>query len=496
MRLILIAGFCFLATLVRAQDGQSSGDPASESARYVVVESETWQGEGVQDTLKACRAMFDGLGVPYRTVTNGLFGSVQIADARIVFVANGQRLSKATEAHLESVHERGAGVLSCKRWWFLNFGEFERRLGKEFPAEREYWAEVRRRNLDRRSRELRRISLMQSKADEVHSVSFHNYRWLPVLDGKTVSWDEAVRILRERGFTRMTSGNCAPNLVRYKSRVLPVSTGVSEKGDELDAFIAACRRHGVMSEVCLRCFKNQLTDEPTPEFDRWIEREGRGCVSKDGKKDKEWLCPNHPLNRKLVVDACIELAQKGADAISLDYIRYPNADGCWCERCRKAIAEAGGDPVRHRKDVITSTVREVRSRMKKDAPRTRLVASVLIDPGGFAGKVGQAWDEWCEDGLLDEVEPMDYVDDPKEFERLVRRQKTLAHGVRLTPFLGPSLWPDDFHAEWRAAEMIGICRSLGCEGFAWFTCDDRTNRILVALRKILCCPQVNAEYSR
>lgn len=491
MRLPLLASACVLAALVRAQAGNLPEAPVCEAVRYAVVEPGTWQGEDVQGTLKACRAMLNGLGVPYRSVTNDLSG-----DVRIAFVANGQRFSKATEARLEVARKRGVGVLACKRWWFLRFEEFERRLVKEFPDERDYWADVKRRNLDRRRLEFEHIALMRPKAGELRSASFHNYRWLPAFGAKDVSWDEAVRTLRDAGFTRLTSGNCAPNLVRYKSRVLPVSGEVAERGDELDAFFAACRKHGVESEVCLRCFKNQQTSDKTPEFDRWIESEDRGYVAKDGTKSREWLCPNHPFNRKLVVDACLELAQKGADAISLDYIRYPNADGCWCKRCRKSIAEAGGDPVRHRKDVIALTLRDVRRRLKEVAPRTHLCASVLIDPGGFAGKVGQAWEEWCAEGLLDEVEPMDYVDDPKEFERLVRRQKMLAHGVRLIPYLGPSLWPDDFHAEWRAAEMIGICRRLGCEGFAWFTCDDRTNRILATLRKSVLCPQVKEASSR
>ena len=51
----------------------------------------------------------------------------------------------------------------------------------------------------------------------------------------------------------------------------------------------------------------------------------------DGKTSPCWLCPNHPANRKLEMDAMLELAlEKDVDGIHYDYFRYADFSSKWC----------------------------------------------------------------------------------------------------------------------------------------------------------------------
>ena len=450
-------------------------------ARYVIVEPRDWQGESVRDTMDAGKAMFAGVGADYKIVKDDQLALPVFEGAHVVFISDSHKLSPVAEARLANVKKRGGGVYKCWRWCFHDFDRLGGWLLKEFPGEKEYWEDIKARNIAMRESEINHVKAIPPKKGEIRRISFHNQDWKPVVAGRTVSWDEGIAALKKAGFNQATSGNVAPNLVRYNSKVLPVSKYVAERGDTVDEFVAACRKHGVKSVACLRCFMSQDTDEPTPEFDKWMKVDGRACVSKDGTPHKTWLCPSHPLNRKLVVDVCEELADKGFDVISLDYIRLPDPVSCWCDRCRKEIAAMGGDDLRHRQETIHSLVREIRMRLKATHPKTELAASVYMDPKGYSARIGQAWDRWCAEGLLDTVEPMNYVEDPAEFAALIAKQKPAAGKAALVPLFGPSLWADDLHDERHAAEMIRVTRDLGCAGFGWFTYDERAHKILETL---------------
>jgi hypothetical protein len=60
--------------------------------------------------------------------------------------------------------------------------------------------------------------------------------------------------------------------------------------------------------------------------------------------------------------------------------------------------------------------------------------------------IGQDWGMWCEQGWLDFVCPMDYVDSNASFRNIVSLQKAFAAKVPLYPGIGLSCWKDPHDA--------------------------------------------------
>ena len=183
-----------------------------------------------------------------------------------------------------------------------------------------------------------------------------------------------------------------------------------------------------------------------------------------------------------MIDASLELCGRGVELLSLDFIRFMDMDHCYCERCKGMIASLGGDVLKFRQEAIISFVRELRGEMKAKYPKVLLQASVFPRPDRYASKIGQNWEEWCKEGLLDEVLPMDYVLFPGEFRQLIEFQKGICHDVKMVPMFGPSLWPNDGHLEMRAVESILAAREMGLPGFSWFSFDGRAVRLIDMLK--------------
>ena len=70
--------------------------------------------------------------------------------------------------------------------------------------------------------------------------------------------------------------------------------------------------------------------------------------------DGTWLCPTHPDNVQREIDGMIELAKAGADGIMIDFFRYPNANYCFCTRCRGLFEKKLGRKVEPWPQVVRS----------------------------------------------------------------------------------------------------------------------------------------------
>jgi uncharacterized lipoprotein YddW (UPF0748 family) len=88
---------------------------------------------------------------------------------------------------------------------------------------------------------------------------------------------------------------------------------------------------------------------------------------------------------------------------------------------------------------------------------------------------------WCEQGWLDFVCPMDYVDANVSFRNMVSTQQTYAGRVRLYPGIGLSCWKNP-HDAVKLAEQIEITRELGLSGFTVFNYDANAETVLPWLR--------------
>ena len=307
-------------------------------------------------------------------------------------------------------------------------------------------------------------------------------------------WNANCAYLKGLGFNALCVNVCRGGIAFYRSDVLPEAPEVATKGDSVDLIRKACGRHGLKFIAWKVCFRSR-EGMKTPAFEKWIA-EGRSATTIDGKADDEWLCPVDPRNRRLEVEAFVELAKRRPWAVSLDYIRYPDDSRCFCDRCRAAFeAEIGrtvakwprsvrSDPELRakwqvfRRGTITSLVREIAKRVRAEAPGVKIRASVFRYPRGDALTVAQDWSAWCREGLVDVIAPMDGAADTDELRRMLALQKPAAGDRVLTPSYYPSTHEDpDFGAR-ELMDQIGVGRAAGLPGFGVFTFDNRLIRML------------------
>ena len=321
--------------------------------------------------------------------------------------------------------------------------------------------------------------------------------------GACTNWASAVKLLADGGYTHLSVNFCRGPLTSYESKVLPFKLAEYERRgyDALEDCKRECRKHGIRL-VAWRCcwsFPDWLT---TPAQKAQYLSEGRLQTCADGKPYPTALCPTHPDNVRMEIESLVELAHKGVDTVSLDYIRYANGATCFCDRCRKLFADKygvtdrdwpsrlKGDPVLaakwvdFRADNISYVVSNVSARIRRETPGVRIAVAGFTNPTAARKDVGQDWPYWCRQGWIDEVGAMDYCDTAREFAQLIERQKNLPLGkatLRIT--YGPSCWPNTGEDSRKAAEYLAVIRKAGIKAFACFELDARTERITPILAR-------------
>jgi len=294
-----------------------------------------------------------------------------------------------------------------------------------------------------------------------------------------MTWDEAIGILSENGFTAVFPMMVWGNHAYYRSKVLPMQACVKDRGDQIVACLAACKKHGIECHVWkanFNCGNSRLFTEES-------EHLARTQVRFDGKRI-DWLCPSHPENQKLEIDAMVEMATRyDVDGIHFDYIRYPGAHCCFCNGCRARFEEAIGQKVagwpnslrrrgsKHgqawldfRRRQITAVVAGVAKVVRQSKPKVKISAAVFSNWETCRDSVGQDWKLWCEKGYLDFVCPMNYFSDNARFEEMVNRQLEWAGQVPCYPGIGLSQWRPAYDFA-KLVEQIRITRRLATGGF-------------------------------
>ncbi len=310
-----------------------------------------------------------------------------------------------------------------------------------------------------------------------------------------MNWDEAIRNLAENGFTAILPNMLWGGVAFYESAVLPVAPEVAAKGDQIAACLAACRRYGLQCHVWK---VNWYMGGRTPkEFAGRVQSEGRTQVRFSGEPRADWLCPSHPANRQLEIDAMVEVATRyDVDGIHFDYIRYPDADGCFCAGCRERFEVETGEKVSDwprairrdnallvkwndfRRANITRVVQAVAERVHASRPRVKISAAVFRHWPADRDNVAQDWKVWCDRGYLDFVCPMDYTPSHAKFESLVSRQLEWAGKVPCYPGIGLSVWPERTDV-CGVIEQVSITRRLKTGGFTIFNYADVEAREVV-----------------
>jgi len=299
-----------------------------------------------------------------------------------------------------------------------------------------------------------------------------------------MTWDQAIELLAENGFTAILPNMMWGGVAFYKSDVLPVSPAVEEQGDQIALCLAACKKYDIECHIWKVNYNmGGATDK---EFKVRMKAQGRTQVNYNGSSNDRWLCPSHPDNRKLEIESMLEVARKyDVDGLHFDYIRYPGKEGCFCKGCRLRFEKTIGRKVNNwpadvrdneelsekwldfRREQITAVVAAVAQRAKKIRPDIKISAAVFrnwpVDRNAF----GQDWKLWCDRGYLDFVCPMDYTAQSSHFRRMVEQQLTWAGKVPCCPGIGLSVWSDPTDI-CKLIEQINITRQLGTGGFTIF----------------------------
>ncbi len=299
-----------------------------------------------------------------------------------------------------------------------------------------------------------------------------------------LDWDHAIKVLADNGFTAVLPNMLWGGVAFYKSDVLPVSATVSERGDQIELCVAACRKYGVQCHVWKVNYNmGWATDNA---FVAQKKAEGRTQVNYDGSPNDRWLCPSHPENQKLEIESMLEVARKyDVDGLHFDYIRYPDSQGCFCQGCRTRFETAIGGKVRNwpanvrndddlapkwldfRRQQITTVVAAVAERARQMRPGIKISAAVFPNWLTDRDSVGQDWKLWCRQGYLDFVCPMDYTASGSHFQHMIEQQLAWAGKVPCYPGIGLSTWSDPTDI-CRLIEQINITRQLKTGGFTVF----------------------------
>jgi len=314
---------------------------------------------------------------------------------------------------------------------------------------------------------------------------------------KDKDWDESIRLLKESGFNAILPNMLWAGLAFYPSEVLPVYDGLQKNGDQLAQCLEACRKHGVECHVWK---VNWNTGGKAPKaFLERIRAEGRGQKTFAGEDKTGWLCPSHPRNQDLEVASMLEIADRyEVDGIHFDYIRYPGRESCFCDGCRGRFEKVLGRKVAHwpadtraegvskawldfRRSNIDMVVRRVAEAMRERHPKVEISAAVFRNWPTDRDGVGQDWKMWCDEGWLDFVCPMDYMDSNALFRNTVEAQMEYAGKVPLYPGIGLSVWKDPKDVV-KITEQIEIVRGLGLKGFTVFNYDANAEAVLPYLR--------------
>ena len=332
-----------------------------------------------------------------------------------------------------------------------------------------------------------------SRRDDVRALWCHSARGLAGRD-----WDASIKFLKDNGFNTIIPNLCWGGTAFYPSKVLPVAADVATKGNAFEQCRAACRKYGVKMHVWKVCWN--MGNVVDPAHAKKMQEAGRTQVDYSGKAHEKWLCPSHPENRKLEIEAMVELAKMGPDGIHFDYIRYPGAEYCFCEGCRSRFEAMLGAKVENwpadvrdekklkgrwnefRASNITAVVKTVAERVRKEAPGVKISAALFRNPDSDPRTVAQDWPAWCRDGLLDFACNMDYVASTPSFRGQVRAQLQAAGKVPVYPGIGLSCWPNDGRDGERLAKQIQAARDLGTKGFTVFALDRRAEAVLPLLR--------------
>ena len=280
----------------------------------------------------------------------------------------------------------------------------------------------------------------------------------------------------------------------YLSKALPDVQNILGEEDWLANCVEHAHNNGLQVHPYRNCFvmEGRASKETIARF----RAEGRLQVSPEGKPIG-WMCPSQEINRQVEVAAATELVRDyDTDGFQFDFIRYPNASGCFCPKCREKFErERGGgveswpadvvsggklfeDYTKFRQRQITETVKMVSEAIRKAKPEAKISAAVFRDYERDSVGVGQDWVTWAQEGYLDFLCPMDYTEDIARLDGWVRDQVArVGEHIPVCAGLGLASSSSRMKTPSDLALQIDIARQAGAKGFVLFAwnpgCDEK-----------------------
>jgi uncharacterized lipoprotein YddW (UPF0748 family) len=317
-------------------------------------------------------------------------------------------------------------------------------------------------------------------------------------------WPRTCRAVKDAGFTDLIVHAAGPGFAHYRSERLPPSRVAAEQGDQLAACLAAARPLGLRVHAWIVCFS---TAQATPERMAFFREQGWLLGGEDGR-ERPWLDPAAPEVRASLVESVGELAGRYAvDGVHLDFVRYPDFTGSLGPLTRQRFTRDTGRAVsdwprevkwggarhseftRWRSLAVTDCVAATRLRLRHEAPGRVLTAAVFGKYPSCVEAVGQDWQDWLRQGLVDFVLPMNYTEDLPQFTRWVAEQSgSRSLRRRVLPGIGVTAAESRLDAV-QVIDQIRAVRQAGCPGFALFDLDTHLQRqVLPVLRLGLTAP--------
>ncbi len=313
--------------------------------------------------------------------------------------------------------------------------------------------------------------------------------WEPRGCGRTrQGWETLMRTLAGRGvntlFVHFQSAGTA--FYRTGGSRSEAACIARHPGDPLADATAAAARNGIALHAWVTCWS--LTGV-SPRLRTRLTEEDRLMRDASGNA-LPWLCPSVPENRRLIIEGLCDLAKRGVQGIHLDYVRYPESQGCYAVATRRAFETRCGASVARwpadvlpggpraaeflafRSETMTAFVREARDALRAVRPDIRLSAAVYPSPEA-AARQSQDWPDWVGKGLLDFVCPMIYTESESAFASMLDacRAAVPAPDRTLVPGIGTGADESQLDAL-DAARQIRTGRLRHTAGFVFFAVDD------------------------
>jgi len=225
-----------------------------------------------------------------------------------------------------------------------------------------------------------------------------------------------------------------------------------------------------------------------------------GHVQLEGEiaKHPEWLIqgfeghqnlnPSNPGAREYMLREIEELLKYDIDGLHFDYIRFPVRQGFSYDSASRAAFERefGRDPlslrhhnsgsamwvewIRWNANNVTNLLRETRDLLKRKGKEEVLIsAAVFPDPDSAAYMIGQEWEVWAQEGLVDILCPMLYTNNLDVFRKYTRKAVNVAKG-RCLFYAGIACRSShNINTPEGVAREVEIAREEGADGVVFFS---------------------------